>query len=94
MLERLRPSWNVSVTNPDCAKECVKKRKQIVLIDPVGKRILVLTNQDVGKKNIGDYVEIAGEIDSKAMTIHADSVKFLEKGSVMCEAPPKKKLGL
>jgi hypothetical protein len=83
-----------TATNPDCAKECVKKGKQIVLIDPVGKRILVLTNQDVGKKNIGDYVEIAGEIDSKAMTIHADSLKFLEKGSVMCEAPPKKKLGL
>lgn len=83
-----------TATNPECAKECVNKGKKVVLVDPVGKRILVLTNQEVGKKNVGDYVEIAGEIDSKAMTLHAESLKFLEKGSAMCGVPPKKKAGL
>ena len=77
-------------TNPDCAKQCVKSGKQIVLVDPEGKRVLILADQGIGKNNIGDYVEITGKIDEKTMTIHADSLKFLEKGAAMCGAKPKK----
>ena len=77
-------------TNPDCAKECVRKGKKIVLIDPAGKRVLVLANQDAGKDHVGDYVEITAQVDAKAQTVHADSVKFLEKGAAMCEAKPRK----
>jgi hypothetical protein len=79
-----------TATNPDCAKECVRKGKKIVLVDPAGKRILVLANQEIGKQNVGDYVEITGEVDAQAQTIHADSLKFLEKGSAMCGVKPKK----
>jgi hypothetical protein len=77
-------------TNPDCAKKCVGEGKKIVLVDPEGKRVLVLDNQEIGKSHIGDYVETAGEVDSRAMTIHADSLKFLEKGAAMCDAKPKR----
>ena len=77
-------------TNPDCAKQCVKSGKKIVFVDPERKRVLILANQDIGNNNIGDYVEIAGEVDAKTMTIHADSLKFLEKGAAMCGAKPKK----
>jgi hypothetical protein len=77
-------------TNPDCAKKCVSEGKKIVLVDPEGKRVLVLANQEIGKSHVGDYVEITGEVDAKAMTIHADSLKFLEKGAAMCGAKPKK----
>jgi hypothetical protein len=70
--------------------ECVAKGKKIVLVDPIGKRILVLSNQDIGRKNVGDYVEISGEVDSPTMTLHANSLKFLEKGNAMCGVPPKK----
>jgi hypothetical protein len=77
-------------TNPDCAKKCVNEGKKIVLVDPEGKRVLVLVNQEIGKSHIGDYVEITGEVDAKGMTIHADSLKFLEKGAAMCGAKPKK----
>jgi hypothetical protein len=80
-----------TATNPECAKECVARGKKIVLVDPEGKRNLVLTNQEMGKKNVGDYLEISGEVDSQAKTIHAESLKFLEKGSAMCGVPPKKK---
>ena len=83
-----------TATNPRCAKECVSKGKKIVLVDPVGKRVLVLSNQDIGKNNVGDYVEIFGQVDAKAMTLHADSLKFLEKGSAMCSVQRKKKAGL
>ncbi len=83
-----------TATNPECAKECVSKGKKIVLVDPVGKRVLVLANQEIGKNNIGDYVEISGHVDTKSKTLHADSLKFLEKGSAMCGVQPKNKAGL
>ena len=77
-------------TNPDCAKKCVKEGKKIVFIDPEGKRVLTLANQAIGKTHVGDFVEITGEVDAKSATIHADSVKFLEKGAAMCGAKHKK----
>ena len=33
---------------------------------------------------------VTSKIDAKTMTIHADSLKFLEKGAAMCGAKPKK----
>jgi hypothetical protein len=77
-------------TNPDCAKKCVKEGKKIVFIEPEAKRVLTLANQEAGKSQVGDYVEITGEVDAKSATIHADSVKFLEKGAAMCDAKPKR----
>jgi hypothetical protein len=79
-----------TATNPRCAKECVAKGKKIVLVDAQGKR-LVITNPEIAKKNVGDEVEITGQVDAQAKTLHADSLKFLEKGSAMCAAPAKKK---
>ena len=78
-------------TNPDCAKKCVGDRKKIVLVDPEGKRLLVIANQDAAAERVGDYVEISGDVDDQAKTLHIDSVKLLEKGRAMCGAPPKKK---
>lgn len=65
--------------NPDCAKECVAKGGKIVLVDPTQKRVLLLTNQARAMKNLGDYVEVTGEVDAEAQTIRCDSIKFLEK---------------
>jgi hypothetical protein len=67
-------------TNPDCARECVAKGYKIVLIDPKQKRILVISNQSAATENLGDYVEIQGEIDSSAGTLQIDSIKLLKKG--------------
>lgn len=72
-------------TNPDCVRDCAARGKKIVLIDPAGKRILVIANQDAAKNNLGDYVEIKGEIDSTAGTLQVDSIQLLKKGK-----PPKR----
>lgn len=78
-------------TNPDCARKCVHDGKKIVLVDPEGKRLLVITNQDAAMERVGDYVEISGEADDQAKTLRIDSMKLLEKGRAMCGVPAKKK---
>jgi len=68
-----------AATNPECTKECVAKGYKAVLIDPKGKRVLVITDQDMARKNLGDYVEVTGVADAQANTIKPDSIKFLKK---------------
>jgi len=77
-------------TNPDCARQCVAKGEKIVLIDPNGKWVLLLANQDRAKSHVGDFVEIIGEVNLQAMKVHADSLKFLEKDAAVFGAKPKK----
>ena len=78
-------------TNPDCAKKCVREGKRIVLVDPDHKRLLTIANQDAARERVGDYVEINGELDQQAKSLHIDSLKLLEKGSAMCDVSKKKK---
>ena len=78
-------------TNPDCAKKCVREGKRIVLIEPDQKRLLSILNRDLALEHVGDYVEIRGNLDAQAKTLHIDSIKLIEKGSAMCDAPPKNK---
>jgi len=76
-----------TATNPTCARECVAKGKKIVLIDPDRKMIFAIANQNLAKKNIGDYVEIAGEMDLQAKTVRITSLRMLEKGTASCDRP-------
>lgn len=78
-------------TNPDCAKKCVHEGKRIVLIDPDQKRLLIILNRDSAMEYVGDYVEIKGNLDAQTKTLRVDSIRLLEKGSAMCDAPPKKR---
>jgi hypothetical protein len=78
-------------TNPDCAKKCVSEGKQIVLVDPEHKRLLIIANRDAAMERVGDYVEVMGDLDERAKTLRIDSVKLLEKGRAMCDVPAKKK---
>jgi hypothetical protein len=84
-------SGTYTQTNPDCAKECVATGKKIVFIEVEHKRILLIRNQDAARQNIGDQVEITGEVDAGAKTVQIDSLKMIEKGRAMCEAPKKAK---
>ena len=77
-------------TNPDCAKKCVREGKKIVFVDADHKRLLTIANQDSATENIGDYVEIAGDLDEQAKTVHLTSLKLLEKRGAMCNVPKKK----
>lgn len=80
-------SGTFTATNPRCARECVAKGKKIVLIDPDRKMIFEIVNQNLAKKNIGDYVEIAGQMDLQARTVRIASLKMLEPGTASCERP-------
>src|SRR5277367_424120 len=84
-------SGDYTATNPDCAKKCVHEGKRIVLIDPDRKRLLVILNKSAAVDSVGDYVEISGDLDEQAKTLHIESIKLLEKGRAMCAVPAKKK---
>jgi hypothetical protein len=80
-------------TNPDCAKQCVAKGAKIVLILPDQKQIFTVANQESAKTNVGDYVEVNGDVDEQAKSIHLDSLKLLTKGKAMCALPRAQKAG-
>jgi hypothetical protein len=58
-----------------------------VLIDPERKMIFEIANQNLARKNIGDYVEIAGQLNLQAKTVRIDSLRMLEQGTASCERP-------
>src|SRR5437867_10799548 len=76
--ERAR-GGNYTATNPDCAKKCVAKGAKIVLIVPDLKKILNIANQEAAKNNIGDYVELTGNVDQQSKVVRIDSLKMLTK---------------
>jgi hypothetical protein len=49
--------------------------------------IFTIANQNLAKKNVGDYVEIAGQMDLQAKTVHIDSLKMLTRGTATCDRP-------
>ncbi|HYU21884.1 MAG TPA: hypothetical protein VEM60_01980 [Candidatus Dormibacteraeota bacterium] len=77
-------------TNPICAKKCIREGKKMVLVDPEKKRLLTIDNPEAAMENIGDYVEISGDLNEQAETLRIDSLKLLEKGNAMCKKPAKK----
>jgi hypothetical protein len=78
-----------TATNAECAKKCVAKGEKIVLIDPDNKKVIDIANQDAVKKNVSDYVELTGSVDSQNL-FHVESLKFLDKNRAMCGVPEKK----
>ncbi len=78
-------------TNPDCAKQCVAKGKKIVLILPDEKEVLNITNQEIAKANIGDYVEVTGTVEEQTKTLHIDSLKRITQGRAICDVLHPKK---
>jgi hypothetical protein len=83
--------WDLHRHQSGCAKRCVHDGKKIVLVDPEHKRLLTIANQDAAKEQVGDYVEINGELDEQAQLLRIDTMKLLEKGRAMCDVPVKKK---
>lgn len=76
-------------TNPDCARECVRSGKKIVLIDPDGHRLLMIQNQQEAMSNVGNYVAVTGQVNNEKQTVYVTSVKLLEVGRASCERPKK-----
>jgi hypothetical protein len=49
--------------------------------------IFDLANSSLAKKNVGDYVEIDGQVDIQAKTVRIQSVKMIAVGAAACERP-------
>lgn len=76
--------------NPDCAKRCVAEGSKIVLALPDEKKLLVVTNPETARGNVGNFVEVKGIMDVESGTIEIRSVKLLEEGRAICAYPRKK----
>jgi hypothetical protein len=63
--------------------------KKIVWIDPDGKRVLNISNQDIVKQNIGDYVELTGKLATPGGAMRVVSLRFLDRNRAMCVVPNK-----
>lgn len=72
-------------TSPRCAKECVAKGRQIVLIDPAAKQVLKIENQAAARDHIGDQVEVRGALNPQTKRLHIDAIKLVSKGVAACE---------
>ena len=82
-------SGTFTATNGECAKRCVSEGKKIVLIDPEGKRVLSISNQDIVKQNIGEYVELTGTLATQGGAMQVVSLKFLDRNRAMCAVTNK-----
>lgn len=78
-----------TATNPDCAKECVKEGRSIVLVSPEQKVVFRIENPASLKSQIGNKVELYGEATGPNR-FHVDRVVFLEESNPECERPPLK----
>ena len=77
-------------TNPECAKRCVAQGKKIVFIDPNGREVLDISNQEAARANAGDQVEVMASIDPASHAMHIESLKLLARGVEMCTRPARK----
>ena len=76
-----------SGTNPKCAKECVANGKKIVLIVSDLHEVLEIANQNIARKNVGDYVEVEGNLATSSPVLEVISLRLISQGKVMCHAP-------
>ena len=60
---------------------------KIVLIVPDQKRVLNIANQAAAKNNVGDYVEVTGELQPGPTALRIASLKMLTEGRAMCDRP-------
>ncbi|MGC1106195.1 MAG: hypothetical protein WA876_06630 [Candidatus Acidiferrales bacterium] len=74
-------------TNPDCAKKCIASGAKMVLIVPDQRTLLTIDNPSAAKSNIGDYVEVIGNVEPKTKTLHIKALKMITKGKAMCDLP-------
>lgn len=77
-------------TNPECAKKCITSGAKTVLIVPDQKVLLTIDNPAAAKENIGNFVEVTGNVDAKTKAVHIVNLKLLTKGVAMCGLPAKK----
>ena len=72
-----------------CVKKCLDEGATPVFVDPKARVMYQVKDHPTVKNDVGYYLELAGVIDPKAMTISVRSVKHLGDVVQMCGRPKK-----
>ena len=86
-----RPRANNGIftpTNPDCARDCVAKGENVVLILADRKQIVRLVRSDLIRANVGNYVNLTVHPAPGSTQMMVDSLKTLTVGRARCLAKP------
>lgn len=78
-----------TATNPDCARECVKKGKSIVLISQEHKTVFAIDNPEILQTHVGDKVSVSAS-PAGQHSLHISKVISSEVSNPECERPKLK----
>jgi len=78
-----------TATNPDCARQCVKEGKSVVLISPEKKVVFAIENPELLKSQVGNKVRVYATSTGTHL-LRVERVVFLEETNPECERPPLK----
>lgn len=78
-----------TATNPDCARECVKQGKSIVLISQEHKAVFAIDNPEVLKIHVGNKVSVSASLAGQH-SLHISKVISSEVSNPECGRPKLK----
>lgn len=76
-------------TNPDCARECLKKGVPAVFISEQAKALFPVKDYPSVAEDLGYHVEIVAVVDEESHTVSIQSVKRLSYEGASCARPKK-----
>jgi len=78
-----------TATNPDCARECVKQGKKIVLISQEHKIVFAVDNPTLLQAHVGNKVSVSAS-PAGPHSLHISKVISSEASNPECERPKLK----
>ena len=80
-----------TVTNPDCALECIRAGKNTVLIAEKEKAIFVIDNPQTVRDHFAEHLQVTGTLDARSKRLHVTSLKDLGDYQGPACARPKRR---
>ena len=78
-----------TATNPDCARQCIKQGKGIVLISQEHKTVFAIDNPEVLRTHVGNKVSVSAS-PAGQHSLHIGKVISSEEANPECERPKLK----
>jgi hypothetical protein len=78
-----------TATNPDCARQCVKQGKKIVLISQEHKTVFAIDNPQILEAHVGNKVTLSASAAGQH-SLHITRVISSEVSNPECERPKLK----
>jgi hypothetical protein len=78
-----------TATNPDCARQCVKQGKSIVLISQEKKTVFSIDNPEILQPHVGNKVTVSAS-SAAQHSLHISRVISSEVSNPECERPKLK----